>query len=351
MRTEVDVLVLGAGVGGLGSAVWLKKNRDDNAYVDMPENENSFMVVDGNDSLPLNLHNGVHYLHTIPSLPFDSGLKKITLTDGVLRDGKICQESDLMCALQYSEKVREIQHPSSIMNIGKDTCAYMPQTNSLNELCQQMYDFAGVENFEFGYWLKGVDLQDKIARFSNKQGEEHFVKYNKLISTVPLDKIRDMFEDDSMNELKDIKLECTPVYISNLKVDRIVPNWMINIYVPDLLSPVYRASLLNGVFSVESIRELTQIEIERLPTLFPMFHVNIDGAQKYTWATGKVISISQDERAKLVEMLAERDIYSIGRFGLWNRKLLVDSTIEQAKMVVEHINGKDWTEVKDVLIK
>ncbi len=80
------------------------------------------------------------------------------------------------------------------------------------------------------------------------------------------------------------------------------------------------------------------------------FHFKDKDAEKFTWSTGKVISISKDERERIVEALQSENVYSIGRFGLWNRKLLVDSTINQAKMVVEHIMGVDWDKTKQVLL-
>jgi hypothetical protein len=51
-------------------------------------------------------------------------------------------------------------------------------------------------------------------------------------------------------QLQELKLEAVPIYITNYKVEKIVPNWMINLYIPDPNTPVYRASILNGICSV-----------------------------------------------------------------------------------------------------
>jgi len=313
--------VLGAGAGGLGAACWLK------------EKGIEFMCVEGLDSVPANMHNGVHYLHSIPSLPFDAKIKSITLTDGILFEEKIYHEPNLSFSLKYSEKVREIQHPSSIMDIGKHDKVYMPENNSLNKLVEDMYENAGKENFHFGYWFKGLDLKKKSAAFE-KQGELFFVEYEQLISTIPLDRFRASIENEFINNLQ---LNCNPVYVTNFKVEKIVPNWMINLYIPNSNTPIYRASILNNVCSVESIRELKKGEQYCVREILEMFHLIDEDPEYYTWKTGKVLSISIDDRMKLVEKLKELSIYSIGRFGLWNRKLLVDSTINQAKLVVEHL--------------
>ena len=236
-------------------------------------------------------------------------------------------------SLKYSEKVREIQHPSSIMDIGKHTKVYMPEDNSLNGLVESMHKFSGEENFLFGYWLTNIDIENKIAYFDNK-GTVYSVKYDNLISTLPLDKVRKFLKNEYIENLK---LNCNPVYITNFKVEKIVPNWMINLYIPNNNTPIYRASILNGICSVESIRELRKGEQYYVREILEMFHLCDEDPQYYSWSTGKVMSISIDDRMKLVDELKKNSVYQIGRFGLWNRKLLVDSTINQAKMVVEHL--------------
>lgn len=340
---KVETLILGSGAGGLGAACWMKKFG------------NEFLVIDGCNSLPMNLHNGVHYLHKIPSLPFKTDIKEITLTDGILDDDKIHHIPNLEYSLKYSEKVREIQHPSSIMNIGKENKVFMPSSNSLNDLMAEMYEFAGKENFLFGWWLKELDYKNKIAYFENSEGE-FSIRYHFLITTIPLDKL---LEKSGLQEIKNsLKLECNTVHITNYKVDKIVPNWMINLYVPDPRTPVYRVSILNNVCSVESIRELTVFEESFVLQLLNMFHIEErEKLQKYEWSTGKVMSISIDERAELIETLGKHHIYSLGRFGLWNRKLMIDSTINQAKKICEYLNdispmqGFSWKELKDYLSK
>ena len=323
MKNKVKTLVLGAGAGGLGSAVWLK------------ESKSEFMVVEGAKELPLNMHNGVHYLHSIPPLPFDSELKKITLTDGVLVNDEIMHKPSLKHALEYSEKVREIQHPSSIMEVGKEDSVFMPKSNSLNELMTQMYEYSGKENFEFGYWLKSLDTDAKIASFE-KEGETFRVEYENVISTISLDKLLPMLNFPGIMELQ-MKLKCTPVYVTNYKVEKIVPNWMINLYIPNKNSPIYRASILNGICSVESIRTLGTSERWQVRDVLSMFHLADEEVETFCWSTGKVISISIDERTKLIETLKEMNIYLVGRFARWDRKLLVDTTINQAKEVIEEI--------------
>jgi len=325
MQIKINTLVIGAGAGGLGAGCWLKAEK-------VP-----FLIVEGSDGVPHNLNNGVHYLHSIPDLPFQADIKSILLTDGILEHGEIHSKPTLMHSLKYSEKVREIQHPSSIMDVGKETEVFMPSSNSANQLIDDMANDIGADNFMFGWWLYSLNVNDKIAVFTRNGNTECLeVGYENLISTIPLNVIRVYFNSEFINTLK---LQSSPVYITNFKVENIVPNWLINLYVPERYSPVYRASILNNICSVESMKELDDRDVRNVLDMFFMFR--IDGLiERYTWSTGKVISINSDDRSKLVELLANKNIYQIGRFGLWNRKLLIDSTIYQAKQVVKHIVGK-----------
>src|SRR3990167_8477710 len=151
MKNKYETIILGAGAGGLGTACWLA-GKDK-------------IVIEGSDSLPKNLSNGVHYLHSSPILPFIPDLKRITLSDGILgRDGSIKHSADLNDALQYSEKVREIQHPSSILEVGKDDEAYLPGDNNLNSFLEEMYRFIGSKNFVFGRWVKEINVKKKTVK-------------------------------------------------------------------------------------------------------------------------------------------------------------------------------------------
>lgn len=332
-------------MGGLGAACWLKQYGEE------------FVVVDGGKELPRNLHNGVHYLHNIPYLPFKTEIKSITLTDGILEHGEIHNSPNLMHSLKYSAKVREIQHPSSIMDVGKNKEVFIPKTNTINSLIDQMAEYIGSDNLIFDYWLKNIDTEKKIAYFRKEIAtmdtleiqEELSIYYENIITTIPLDILGTVLDNKLINSLE---LKTMPVYITNFKVIDIVPNWLINLYIPERYSPIYRASILNNVCSIESMKELDKFDIKNAIDMFFMFSLIPESAEKYTWQTGKIVSISMDDRMKVVETLKENSTYSLGRFGLWNRKLLMDSTINQAKEVVEFLcRKKEWKEIISTITK
>lgn len=331
---HINTLIIGAGAGGLATGSWLKK-------LNVP-----FLVIERNAVLPLNLHNGVHYLHSYPILPFETDIREITLTDGILeKDGGVVHKPNLIHALEYSEKVREIQHPSSIFEVGKRDKVFMPKSNTLNELLERMYEYIGHDKFYFSSSIVKIEREKKIATIQTGDHLEEVV-YENIVSTAPLNVLTKLVFN------REMELTSTPIHIANYRLEKIVPNWMINLYVPSLTTPMYRVSILNGVCSVEFNCELLDLELASIPSDLPMFHFAESApTEKYNWESGKVKSISKDEREKIVDELKEESVYSIGRFGLWNRKLLIDSTIIQARAVAETIGEfRSWGETKPKLI-
>lgn len=340
----VDTLIIGAGAGGLGAAVWLE-----NLGVD-------YQIFDAAPELPKNMHNGVHYLHSIPELPYSADIKTITLTDGILCAcgcGKTRDKATLIDALEYSEKVREMQHPSSIMEVSKHQTAYLPSTNTLNSMMSEMHSQTDKSCYNWGMFLTELNPSTKCALFKDKDGNERKINYRNCISTVPLKHIQKSFGYE-------LELKSNPIYVTNYDVERIVPNWLINLYVPNPEVAMYRVSILNGIASVESTRDLTEQEINmQIPSVLSMFHLKSSmetGALRYSakpfkWETGKVVSISYDCRRELVDKMHAHSFYSIGRFGLWNRKLLVDSTINQAANVARYISGDTSIDIIKLLSK
>jgi len=342
---KIDTIIIGAGIAGLGAGAWLKGSNS------------NFIIFESDEKLPMNLHNGVHYFHELPDLPFRIEMKKINLTDGIIDGGKIYHEPNLKYSLKYSKKVREIQHPSSIMDVGKRKSVYIPDSNTADTILEECYNYIGKEKFAFGYKLRAINCEEKIATFEYS-GSMIRVEYKNIISAVPLDAFRCLL---SYKFIEDLELEFRPVYITNYKLDGIVPNWIINLYIPDMSTPMYRASIMNGACSVESTRELNGTEMADVIAFLDLFHFKDGMPQQFTWETGKVISISMDDRKRLVNELMKKSIYQIGRFGLWNRKLLMDTTIKQAKAVVEFLSGDNgiaeiwnkpkWSEVERLLVK
>jgi len=326
---ETKYLILGAGIGGLSTGAWLK--------------DEDYLIVDGCDSVPVNLHNGIHYLHSKPHLPFEFDLKEITLTDGIFHEnGDVDANCTLNEVLNYSEKVREIQHPCSIMNVGNMGMAYLTKDNTLNSLIERFKMEIPDYKFRFGMWFQKLDKENKIAYFE-KDGEKYGIRYKYLISTIPLDKLYNGFGE------KSIELKSKSIFVTNFKVDKIVPNWIINIYIPRKDTSVYRVSMLNNACSMESVEKLSSSEIAEVIRLMDLFHIDENSMSQYEWKTGKVISIDTDTRERIVTEMMQYEVYTLGRFGLWNRKILIDKTIKQSEAIVKHLTCVEPLQLKLII--
>lgn len=333
----IDYLILGSGIGGLAAGAELKSKGIE-----------SFLIIDKSEKLPLNLHNGVHYLHDInfePPFPFD--FKKITLTEEIWNPirREFKKQSLFSDSIQYSIKTLSIGHPSSIMSIGKTEEVYVPESNNMNDLLEAYYKYIGEDKFKFGYSLKEIDLENGLITFENG---ETISDFHYLISTLPLD-----FFTKACNSHFDAKFDYQPIFVTNYEVKNIVPNWMINLYIPELKFPAYRISVLNNTMSIESCKELAFIdEMEMSHYLREYFEYDIQSKQSYNWKTGKIISISKDDRGEIIDYFENYDIFLIGRFGLWNRKLLMHNTAFQSKKVVEYLcNGGTGTDIFKLQVK
>ena len=314
------IIILGAGVGGLSAACWLKQFTD------------NFIVVEEKDSVPLLFDKGVHYLHSKPRLPFDFEFKEIFLHDCVLTEnGKFKNEPDLMDNLQYSEKIKGVQYSSSIFEIGKQNKVFVPADNNMNSLIKKFASEIPEENFLFSHIAKKIDTKKKIITLSNK-GKIKKIKYDVIISTIPLNIMANM----AGVKIKEEDFSYSDISILNMKVDKISPNWLINIYVPNPDTLIYRASIINGQISIESTKPISNIE--KAKQMFYMFHIDEKTATDFNWRNAKINSIDNKERIDLLNVLGEMGIVQIGRYGMWDNKILIDETIEQSKRVTELIS-------------
>ena len=155
---KVKYLIIGCGIGGLSAAAALKESGLED-----------FLIVDKTSEVPLNLHNGVHYLHSDNfGTPFKFELKEIVSTEEIWdpRKDVFKKQAHIPEMIDYSLKVMNLRHPSSIMDPGsRPWKTYIPLSNNMNDLLAAYRDYIGLDKFKFNMKLSAVNILDKIATF------------------------------------------------------------------------------------------------------------------------------------------------------------------------------------------
>jgi hypothetical protein len=320
---KIDNLIIGSGIGGLALGAEFTKNNLE------------FLIADKNQSIPKNLHNGIHYLHTDKlNLPFECELKEITSTEEIWnpRKDEFKKCAHLPEMVDYSIKVMGLRHPSSIMDPGsRPWKTFVPISNNMNDLLDSFENYIGAENFLWERKLIAIDAENKIATFDWNQREEK-IQYENLITTAPLTVTAKLLN------LEHPELKFQTLHITNYKTENIVANWLISLYISDDLFPVYRVTHLNNILSMESLKPLTEYEEHIIHYhLSRYFQYDTKTKETYSWESGRIWGISKEQRRKILEKVIEKDIIPIGRYGLWNGKLEMSATVEQAQIVVKSI--------------
>ena len=322
---NIKYLIIGSGIGGLAAAAQLKSKGIED-----------FRVIDKSNDVPLNLHNGVHYLHTDNfGTPFDFELKEITSTEEIWnpRKDEFKKQAHLPEMIDYSIKVMNLRHPSSIMDPGgRAWKTYIPLSNNMNDLLVAYRDYIGQDKFEFGAKLTSINLEEHVATFEK---EEMFfsVQYEHLISTAPLNCMDGICGVDLQKEFKH-----QTVYVTNYKTEKIVPNWLVCLYISDDKFPVYRVTVLNNILSMESLKKLSPSEEHIIKYhLERYFEYELESKQDYAWETGRIWGLAKNDREEVVKMFADKNVHLLGRFGQWDGKLTMDTTIIQAREIINEI--------------
>lgn len=334
---EVDTLVVGAGIGGLSAASYLK------------ERGMSFVVVEKSKSVPNNLSNGLHYLHSTDfPIPFHIIFKECPLTESVWDpyQNTFKEKATLPEMFEYSRKVMEGKRlPSSIMDPGKSVTVFVPESNDMNELINGHENYIGKENFILGTAVNKIDSLLHKACINTEGGEEE-IHYKNVISTAPIKILLGMIDRKLEHEFF-----CKPVYITNYKTENIVPHWMTVLYIANHNFPPYRISVFNNIISMESLYEITEEkEKEIKECIGSLLDYELNTKSVYKWETGRIYGIGVPQRKEIVDSLIADDIYPIGRFALWNGRLRMDDTALQANKVVSAI-ASPFPALKELVAK
>ena len=329
-------LVIGAGIGGLSSAGYLKQSNEE------------FIVVEKSAQIPNNLSNGLHYLHDMQfNLPFKMEFKECVLTENIwdTKTNTFSKSAMIPELFSYSKKVMDnLRHPSSIMDPGKRTCVFVPESNDMNELIEKYTEYIGEENFQLNTTITRIDRENKIAQYQILGDDRiHHIEYDHIITTAPLNIFQNMVglqmvDDDGRSSLK-----FKPIYITNYEAKNVVPNWLLVLYMADPKFPPYRITCFNNIISMESLMELTHDDEVIIKYLVgDLFDYDLSSSQKYKWETGRIFGVTKDQRKMMIQKLSEDCIYPIGRFATWDGKLLMNTTIRQSEEIIKSILFKQY---------
>lgn len=318
---KVKFLIIGAGIGGLSAGAELKQAGED------------FLIIEKSKSLPLNLANGLHYLHSKDlGTPFDFQYKTCVMSEQIwdTRTNKFSKSATIPEMFEYSKKISEsIRHPSSILDPGKRLEVYVPESNNMNDLLMAYHNYIGKDKFAFKEGITKIDTDKKIAKFESRAS----VHYDYLITTAPLNKFYQICGKNCKYELKQKEL-----FIANYRTTNIVSNWLIVLYMSDPKFPPYRITAFNGLISMESMKPLThEDEIVIKYLIGDLFDYDLESKQEYKWETGRIFGLERKDREEMIESFNECGIFPLGRYGTWNGKETMDTTILSAKNIIKSL--------------
>lgn len=196
--------------------------------------------------------------------------------------------------------------------------------------------------------LLEVDLEAKVARTSKRR-----IRFERLVSSLPLPRLLKVcglpFEEEAFSWNK--------VLVFNLGFDRKGPEGVHWLYFPNRDRPFYRVGFYDNIFGEDRMSlyvELgfprdAQVEVERWKglvleglreegilrdqQLLAEHSVVMDPAYVH------ITTQSNREVARVESLLAERGVFSIGRYGSWTYCSIEDNIVEARALVTSFSRG------------
>jgi hypothetical protein len=117
------------------------------------------------------------------------------------------------------------------------------------------------------------------------------------------------------------------------------------IYYPKPRDPYYRASITGDRLIIESMHDLSGLDLWRYADAvgmdFGLVDARFDNIQLHTQPYGKLLPIAEEERrAFILAMTNTYNVYSVGRFATW-RQILMDDVVEDVRKVEHFIRTRD----------
>lgn len=251
----------------------------------------------------------------------------------------------------YADKEAIIKNMRNSTNNSYNNNFLYPK-NGAGSFIKVLEDNLNKDKIILNTYVETIDKENKFVILSN--GEK--VEYENLINTIPLNKFLELTNDD--NELLD-ELSYNKVLVFNLGFNKksklINEHWL---YIPDKDCNYYRVGFYdnilnqdklsmyieigynkNDVITEEEIQRQLKLTLENLNK-----HQIIDEETSLEEYVSIImdpayVHINQNTSQKIkeyFEILREKDVYSIGRYGGWTYCSMEDCMLE-AKQLAENI--------------
>jgi hypothetical protein len=318
---KTRVVILGAGIAGLSAAAELKR-----------KGMEDFLIIEKGPEVPRNFKNGVHYIHTDQiDFPFEFHLKEVQTIEQIWNPftDEFKERANAADAIQYSLKVMGIRHNSSVLDPGRRAWkTFIPESNNMDDLIQVYLSYIGLAHFRFNSEMVELLPMEVVT---DCLGVRVDILPEHIISTIPLPLLK-----------KDIHFKSKRIWTANYPAKDIVANFFVGLYIPDKEFPAYRITVLDKVISIEFMEEPNDYELSLVKHyLGKHFDYEMKEVTINCFQTGRIWGLEPAQRREIAEEFEAKGIYLVGRYGCWDGKLTIDTTIKQAQEVVHKILSKE----------
>lgn len=283
-------------------------------------------IYESEKSLP-NAHGAVLRFRTdeiskLLKIPF----KKVEVTKGIWMNGDVVLSPRINNL--YSRKVLGKIRNRSIMNLDVST-RYIAPGNFINQLAERC-------NIDYGSSLKKI-TKDELFFTDGTQLMRR--KGHPIVSTIPMDILAKITGYDS----KKISIPVsTRIYTFKAYIDDC--DCYSTIYYPELNKGVYRASITGNMLLIESSwPTLSSLELMAVFESFGLDGADVTNVKPTKQGSGKIGEMNSLQRkAFIYHQTVENNIYSLGRYGTWRPKLLLDDLAKDIDIINDIIRDGQY---------
>jgi hypothetical protein len=194
------------------------------------------------------------------------------------------------------------------------------------------------------YRCKAVNIEDNTVEIHQGDGRSKHVKFDVLISTIPLLSLLSIvYNREEIENVRHV-FQSKPIHVAKTRV-AIESKVHQTIYFPDTfeLKNCYRATLEGQTLLIECINGWDSGDMDTILSYFGLNKDQVGPTEVYKQEHGKIKCVNDDIRRAVIMDLTDRfGIYSFGRFAVW-RSLRADQLAEDIERIVNMAKASDIT--------